>query len=153
MQKAVTGARVLLGLAMAVFGLNGFFNFIPPLELGPEAERFLTAIMESGYLWQFLKIVELVGGLMLIANVMVPFALIILAPGLFNVVLFHLFLDPANLPPGLVLVALGFFLAWAYRDSWKAVFQISAEPTAIRRAARSEDGGDQSGEDPLRPVP
>lgn len=41
MKFAVIGARVLLGLVFVVFGLNGFFHFIPPPEMNEAAGAFM----------------------------------------------------------------------------------------------------------------
>ena len=36
-----TITRIFLGLVFTVFGLNGFFNFIPPPEMPAEAGAFV----------------------------------------------------------------------------------------------------------------
>lgn len=43
------GSRIVLGLIFFVFGLNGFFHFIP-MPPPPEAGgKFLGALFETGY--------------------------------------------------------------------------------------------------------
>jgi hypothetical protein len=56
-RHATTVVRVLFGLMFAVFGLNGFFNFIPPpATLPPEgAMAFVVALMKTGYLMPLIK--------------------------------------------------------------------------------------------------
>ncbi len=43
--KITMVARYLLGLMLLVFGLNKFINFMPALELPPDAATFFGALM------------------------------------------------------------------------------------------------------------
>jgi len=67
-------ARVVLGLVFFVFGLNGFFNFIPPPPNGiPEGAAALAgAMMKSGYLFQLVKGTEVIVGVLLLSNRLRP---------------------------------------------------------------------------------
>jgi uncharacterized membrane protein YphA (DoxX/SURF4 family) len=123
-------ARVLLGLPLLVFGLNAFLNFIPPPEGGlPErAERFSTALFESGYMMQLIGLTQLVVGLLLLVNRFVPLALLLFAPFILNAVAFHLFLEPTGLVPAGVFLALHLYLVWAYRAAWRPILTPRAEP-------------------------
>ena len=129
MQKAVLGARLLLGLIFTVFGLNGFLNFLPPPEVNEGAGAFLGALAATGYMFPLIKATEVVGGVLLLANRCVPFALTILAPVVVNIALFHIVLDTAGLPVALAVLVLEIFLAWGYRDSFKGVLASKASPS------------------------
>jgi len=117
---APTAARFLLGLVFFVFGLNGFLNFIPPpTEPMPEGAVSLgVALMNSGYLLQFIKGTEVLGGLLLLSNRFVPLALVVLAPIVLNILAFHLFLLPSGTGLSVVILALELYLAWAYRRAF-----------------------------------
>ena len=119
--KITLAARILFGLAFTVFGLNGFFNFLPPPEPSPEGGAFLGALAATGYFFPFLKIVELVCGVLILVGRYVPLALTVLASVVVNIVLYHLMLDPAGLPLAIVLLVLGIYLAWTYRERFSAV--------------------------------
>jgi uncharacterized membrane protein YphA (DoxX/SURF4 family) len=123
-----TVARVLLGLAFFVFGLNGFLNFIPPPpEPMPEgAVKLGTAFMESGYLFQLIKGTEVAAGLALLCNRFVPLALVVLAPVVLNIVAFHVWLVPSGLGLSLVLAALTLYLAWAHRQAYAPLLRARA---------------------------
>lgn len=110
MKKTLVGARIILGLVYLIFGLNGFFNFIPVPEQPERAKAFIDALIETGYMLYFWKGVEVIGGLMLIANFKTPLASIILFPITLNILAFHLFLDPLGLPIGVLLMALNLYL-------------------------------------------
>ena len=131
MDKLCLIARILLGLIFFVFGLNGFFNFLPQPELPQEASDFFGALFATGYFFPFLKGTEVVCGLLLLIGRYVPLALTVLAPVVLNIVLFHVFLAPAPdaSAVGFLSLALGVFLAWCYRDSFRGVLAANAKPS------------------------
>jgi hypothetical protein len=121
-------ARVLFGLAFAVFGLNGFLDFLPHPTTPPPAgaAEFGYALLKTGYMFPLIKGTELAVGLLLLANLWVPFALILLAPVLVNIVAFHAFLAPDGLGLALVLVAFEVGLAWHYRSAFRPLYSRRA---------------------------
>jgi len=52
-----------------------------------------------------------------------PFALVILAPIIVNIVAFHIYLSPDLLPVALLVAALELFLAWYYRAAFAPLFK------------------------------
>ena len=129
--------RIALGSIFLVYGLDGFFPFMPKSLVSEQATNFITAMIDSGYLWTLLKVGETVGGAMLILNLYVPLALVLLAPIVVNIVGFHFFLNPENraigiYPIGVVLVLLELSLAWLYRDFFQSLFVRSALPQSIQ---------------------
>ena len=128
MKFAVIGARVLLGLIFTVFGLNGFFHFIPAPEMNEAAGALLGALVTTGYFMAVVKVVEVASGLMILTGRFLPLGLILLAPVSVNILLFHIFLDQSGLPMAIFIIAVQLFLAWAYRDSFSGVLQAGAKP-------------------------
>jgi len=121
-------ARILLGLFFLVFGLNGFFQFMPMPEMPQPAMSFMGALADTGYFLVVLKVVETLCGFFLLIGRFVPLALTVLAPVVLNIVLFHLFLAPSGIVPGLVALLLGLYLAWSYRSSFRGVLAANAQP-------------------------
>ncbi len=120
---------MLLGLAFLVFGLSGFFNFLPappPSEIPAGALSFGAALAQTGYMFQLIKGTEVACGLLLLANRFVPLALVILAPVLVNIIAFHIFLAPSGIVPGLVLVALEVALALSHREAFALLLKARA---------------------------
>jgi hypothetical protein len=118
------GAQALLGLIFLVFGLNGFFHFLPMPELPEPAASFMGALMATGYFMVMLKIVEVVAGLLLLIRKLPALALVLLAPIVVNILVFHLFLAPSGLPLALVLVILEAYLGFfVYRDRFRDVLR------------------------------
>jgi uncharacterized membrane protein YphA (DoxX/SURF4 family) len=125
-----TAARLLLGLAFFVFGLNGFLNFIPqPSKPMPEgAVAFAEALMKTGYMFRLIMGTQLLVGVLLLTNRFVPLALALIAPVVVNIIAFHVFLAPSGIGPGMVVLALEVYLAWAYRKSFRPMLAMRTTP-------------------------
>ncbi|MBW1830322.1 MAG: DoxX family membrane protein [Deltaproteobacteria bacterium] len=130
MKFAVIGARVLLGLIFTVFGLHGFFHFsfIPMPEMSEAGGTFMGALMGTGYFMMVVKAVEVLAGVMILTGRFLPLGLILLAPVTVNILLFHIFLDPAGMGMAIFIIAMQLFLAWSYRDSYSGVLQANPTP-------------------------
>ncbi len=121
-------ARLLLGLVFLIFGLNGLLHFMPNPPEPPPAGAFFGALAGTGYMFALIFGTQIIGGALLILGVAVPFALVILAPVIVNIIAFHLFLAPAGLPVALVVAALEALLAWHYRASFAPLFGPTSRP-------------------------
>ena len=120
MKIASLVARYLLGLMFTVFGLNGFFHFIhQPPPVNPLAIQFLTAISASHFA-AFFYAVQVIAGLLLLSGFFVPLALVLLAAELYNILAFHLTIEP-GIAPGLVACLLWILVFLQYRDSFKGI--------------------------------
>lgn len=123
MKHASTIASVLLGLAFITFGANFFLNFIPmppgPPEGSPPA-LFMAAMFPTGYL-AFVKVLEILGGLLVALPKTRNIGLLVLGPIIVNILAFHVFLTKgAGLtdPPILVICGLSAFLLLSERKAW-----------------------------------
>ena len=114
MKIATIIVRSLLGLMFIVFGLNIFFNFMPPPPEGP-ARNFIMALAVSHYFY-VVGALEAVGGALLLAGRLVPLGLTLLGPVIVNILCVHVFLEPSGLPMAIVVSALALFLLWCYRE-------------------------------------
>lgn len=142
--KAPLVARLALGSLFLVFGLNGFFHFLPqPAEPPPpEALAFGGALLQTGYMFPLIKGTEVFAAALLLGNRYVPFALTLLAPIVVNIVAFHVFLAPGLAPLAIAFTALGLglYLAWTERAAFKPLFQTResnaiTNPTWVRSTA------------------
>lgn len=121
-----TGARLVLGLVLVVFGLNGFLNFLPQPPLAQPALDLIMAMAGAGYLLKMVKVTEIAVGLALLSNSYVPLSLVVLAPVSVNIVAFHAFLDPAGIGPAALVFALNLYLGLAYLKSYQPLLQREA---------------------------
>jgi putative oxidoreductase len=126
MKIAVLVARILLGLVFLVFGLNGFINFLhAPMPSGG-AGQYMTLLGPTIYM-QFVFLVQIVGGLLLLSGQFIPLALVLLGPVIINILLFHITLQPAGLPPGLLTVVLWFIIFFGVRKYFAGIFVQKVE--------------------------
>jgi len=126
--RAPAAARLLQGLVFLVFGANYFLHFIPTGQPPERALGFIMGLVGSGYLLPLLKVTEIGAALLLISNRFVPLALAVLAPIVVNVVAFHVVLEPAGLPLGILVLALEVYLAWTYRDAFRPMLASRVSP-------------------------
>jgi putative oxidoreductase len=124
MKTTVTVSRIMMGLAFTIFGLNGFFNFFSTGTVPPLAGQFLGALVQSHYIAVVLAF-EIVGGVALLLNWRTPLALTVLGPVIVNILLFHITMAPAGLPPSLFVAVLWFVVAYSVRSAFEGLFQES----------------------------
>ena len=126
MRIAALIARILLGLIFVVFGLNGFLNFIPmgPMPTGL-AGQFIGALVLSHYFW-VVAALQIAGGVLLLVNRYVPLGLVLLGPVIVNILLYHVFLNPAGLALAVVVAVLWFIVFYAHRGAFAGIFSQRA---------------------------
>ena len=122
MKIVVLIARLLLGLAFVVFGLNGFLNF---LNMGPMptglAGQFIGALFVSHYYW-VIAALQVVGGALLLVNRFVPLGLVLLGPIIVNIICYHVFLNPTGLVLPAVVTILWFIVFYDKRQYFSGIF-------------------------------
>ncbi len=114
-------ARLLLGLVFLIFGLNGFFHFIPMPPPSGAALQFVGVLFASHY-YAVIFALQIIGGLLLLINRFVPAALVILGPVIVNIFFFHLLMAPAGLPLAILLVILWTIVALRNRQYLAGIF-------------------------------
>jgi putative oxidoreductase len=126
-KKVYTGARIILGLGFLIFGINGFLNFMPNPPMTAEAGALLGAFAKTGYFFPMIKIIETAVGVLLLANLFAPLAIVLISPILLGVTTIHLFLNPAGLPMMVLLHVLHGIVAYGFRDYYKSVLTKKSE--------------------------
>lgn len=119
--KILMVARILLGLALAIFGANKFFDFMPAPKPVGDIKTFFDGLTIAGFM-TLIGAVEVVVGLLLIANKWVGFAITALVPLSVGFIMFHLALAPAGIVPALVVVVLHLVLLLGYKEKLKPLF-------------------------------
>ena len=122
MKIVVAIARILMGLAFFVLGLNGFLNFIPsgPMPTGLAGD-FINALLKSHYVW-VVAFCQVIGGLLLLINRYVTLGLVLLGPVIVNILAYHLAMDLKGIVPGLVMTVCWAIVAWSARKNLAPIF-------------------------------
>jgi uncharacterized membrane protein YphA (DoxX/SURF4 family) len=123
MKIAMIIVRTLVGLLFIFSSVAYFFNLVEVPEMTGPVKTFNEGLAASGYFFTLLKVTELVCGILLVVGRVVPLALVILAPVVVNIFMFHLFLERTRLPIAAVLVLAMAFLGWYYRAIFRGLFE------------------------------
>ncbi|HEY4951402.1 MAG TPA: hypothetical protein VIH88_13775 [Candidatus Acidoferrales bacterium] len=122
MKILVLIARILLGLVFFAFGLIGFLPFVPkgtmPTGL---AGQFVTALIQSHY-GLVVDALQMVGGVLLLANRYVPLGLTILGPIIVNILLYHLLLYHMGVGIAMIVAILWGIIAFYHRQAFAGLF-------------------------------
>ena len=116
-------ARVLLGIAFVMFGLNGFLHFIPTPPMPPSAATtFFEAIVVQSHFAYFIFGAQLLAGLLVLIDQYLPFALVMLGAIIANILAFHITMQLSSIPPALVVTVLWFLAAMPLRSHFALLF-------------------------------
>jgi len=111
-----------------VFGLNGFLNFMPPPKDMPQEIMTVTgSLMKAGYM-TVVSGAEVLIGVLLLSSRFVPLALAMLAPIIVGILTFHIFIAPSTIGPGIVVLLMELYLAWAYRGAFRPMLRAKTIP-------------------------
>jgi uncharacterized membrane protein YphA (DoxX/SURF4 family) len=118
----------LLGLLFIASGLVVLLKLGPTPPLPPEgtpAAHFMAAFMPTGYL-TFVKVFEVVGGLLVAVPLTRNLGLLVLGPIILNILAFHLFLEKGEglFNPALIgIVVMALFLLWSGRREFSGLLR------------------------------
>lgn len=115
-------AGILLGLQFIMAAVMVLFNLVkaPPPPEGSPAAMFFGAFGPTGYL-TFVKIFELIGGVLVAIPKTRNFGLLVLGPIILNILAFHIFVTKGEgvfNPMLLFIVALALYLLWVERKKF-----------------------------------
>ncbi len=124
MEKASLYSRYLLALMLLVFGINKFAHFMPMPEYSAGSAPLNYMIGISGvHIFPVLGLIYIVSAILLASNKLVGLATVILAAIVFNILLFHITLDPAGSPPALVFAALLVLVMIGNKDKYQSLLK------------------------------
>jgi hypothetical protein len=128
-------AGVLLGLLFLFASSAYFFNLVdaPPPPEGSHIATFMSVFYPTGYL-DFVKVCELIGGLLVAIPLTRNLGLLILGPIIVNILAFHAFIaqgEGFTNPMIIMIIILPLYLLWVERKAFAAL---------IRRPSLSQQG-------------
>lgn len=122
MEKVTLIARYLLALMLLVFGLNKFLGFMPMPPPEGDALTYFQGI-NAVNMMPILGVLYLLSAIALASNKLVGLAIVILGAIAFNILIFHLQLDPGGIVPGLVLTILLVLTALGQKEKLMPLFR------------------------------
>jgi uncharacterized membrane protein YphA (DoxX/SURF4 family) len=120
-------AGVLLGLQFIMAGVLVLLNKVPEQEIveGTPVAHFMAAFGPTGYM-TFIKVFELLGGVLVMIPKLRNLGLLVLGPILVNILAYHAFvMDGEGLfsPMLLFIVALALYLLWSGRKQFAGLIR------------------------------
>jgi len=122
MRIAVIIVRVLMGLMFMFSAVVVLFKLVPTPPLTGNVKLFNEGLVASGYFITFLKVTELICGLLLVSGFFMPLVTIAIFPITVHIFVYHVFLFPEGLPVAILMLAGNLFLAYNYRKSYAPLF-------------------------------
>lgn len=128
MKYLPTIAGVLLGLLFIMSASVVLFGLAPTPEIpeGSPVAAFFAAFGPTGYM-TFIKVLELIGGILVAIPRTRNLGLLVLGPIIVNILAFHLFVARDGILSAMLLgmSALALFLLWSERRKWLALIWSS----------------------------
>lgn len=112
------GGLFIMSAATVLFGLAK----MPEIPKDTLVWHFMAAFAPTGYM-TFVKVIELIGGILVIIPKTRNLGLLALGPIIVNILAFHQFVakDGIFQPMLLGISALSLYLLWAERKAWKSL--------------------------------
>lgn len=123
MKIAAIIIRILAGLMYLFSSVVFFFELIPPPEMSGNIKLFMDGMTASIYLLPIVKSIEFICAIAFISGFYVPLATVVIFPININILMVHVFLAPEGLPVAILLILANLFLAYYYRDRYKAMLK------------------------------
>jgi putative oxidoreductase len=125
MKYAPTIAGALLGLLFVMSAVTVLFNLVamPEMPAGTPISHFMAAFGPTGYM-KFVKVCELLGGILVAIPRTRNLGLLVLGPIIVNILAFHAFVTGGEglLNPMIIIICLlAAYLVWVERRAWKAL--------------------------------
>ncbi len=116
--------RIMLGGIFLLSALGKIFPFIGGHIIGGEViSKTAGTWLKSAYFYPMIIATEFVTSILLLIGVYIPLSLIILAPIVLNIFLFHLVMQPSGILLASVILLLEVGLAIHYSDAYKPLFK------------------------------
>jgi hypothetical protein len=126
MKIAATIARYLLGVMFLVFGANMFFQFMSG-QMPPGLAGQFSAVLFAAHYFYVVGALMVVAAILFLVNRFVGLGLTLLGPVLFNILVFHLLMNPSGIGMGAFATLLWLLVAWQHRTVFERLFAARLE--------------------------
>lgn len=114
--------RTIFGLFMVFSGVGGLLAG-KSMQGVPESMIPIMQTLWSTGIFQYIKIAEIVAGVMLVINFLPALAALIIAPIAIGIIIVNAMISPANLPMGIAVCLLNAYMGYVHWDKYKALFK------------------------------
>jgi len=109
--KINTILSIIFGLALIMFGLDKFLEFIPHNHVMDEdLVSAFTGLMANKFILPTVGVVEAVSGILLLTKKYRTAALLLMLPVTYGIIAFHLAVDLEGIGPGLIIAIIHVYL-------------------------------------------
>ncbi len=115
--------RILFGLFMIFSGVSGLM-IGPNAEGVPEPMVQTTQVLWNTGIFQYIKVTEIVAGVMLVINFLPALAAIFLAPIAIGIIIVNSLTAPDFVITGVIVAIIEAYLGYVYWDRYKALFKM-----------------------------
>jgi hypothetical protein len=119
-------ARYLLGLMFLVFGLNMFLQFMKG-QMPPGLAGQFSGVLFASHYFYVVGALMVISAILFLFNRYVGLGLTLLGPVLFNILLFHILMNPSGIGPGAFATLLWLLVAWQHRRVFERLFAARLE--------------------------
>ena len=123
--KILFGASLLFGLMMINSGLNKFLNYMPMPEVPVAAGEFMYAIIQSGWLFVLVAIIEIIGGALFIFTKTRALGAIILLPIIVGILLFNIVMAPSGAIMAIILLTINIWIIAENKNKYLPMIQAN----------------------------
>ena len=109
---------ILFGLMMLNSGVSKFTGHMPAMDMPEAATSLMQAFMSSGWLFELIAIVEIIGGILFAIPKYRALGAIVILPITVGIFLFNAVLSPSVLVVGAVLLAINIWVLIENRDRY-----------------------------------
>lgn len=119
--------QIAYGILLILFGLNGFFSFLPIPEKQGFALQYINTLRQAGYIFPIVATIMTGAGILFVLNRWVAFGLLMQLPVSLNIFAFHFFQEWEGLAAACVLFSLNNFLIFKRFRQLKPLFAIEED--------------------------
>jgi len=125
MKIAAIICRIFLGLLFTFAGGFGLYLVISatPMPQPPGLAGDFQHVFFASHWVLFVQVIQLIGGILLLINRFVPLALLMLAGVIYNIIVYHITMQPAQLPFIALVVACWIVVALRHRTSFEPLLR------------------------------
>jgi putative oxidoreductase len=142
------GARVLFGLILFANGLNWWWKILPYPSMHdhalPHTPPFVQAMLNTGFMFDFVRVIEITAGAGLLLNCWTPFLLVFVFPLSLGIWAVDLFLIASSLRAnvmGWAVLSLNGFLLMSYLECYVPMLTRTVVPGLFWRGRKRQSQG------------